>query len=261
MIAGAAGDQQASLVGQGCLLLGRPRPPSNRGMSDCVTARRPAYEQRGPQGPFPSSSAVPVGSLWGAEAAMLGRNGGRLVGQLGLLVSPEQSDARSSVQDAGGVVFVPALRGLGTPLRDFGARRAERRAPRHRKGRGCARRTRGRCAQRCRPTGGGRVRYRELGAVVARGWRDERQRHFPPGPRRCHRQARGARGSARGDHPSGQRSSPAALSGSGPTSPRRPSSLTSATWSSRALVSTGNVGSRPASVPAATSLRSQTLTF
>ena len=126
MIAGVAGDQQASLVGQGCLAPGEAKATfGTGGMLDCVTARRPAYEQRGPQGTFPIVVRSAGGKRsWGAEAAML--SAGTAVDwlvSLGLLVSPEQSDAvASSVQDAGGVVFVPALRGLGTPLWDFGAR-------------------------------------------------------------------------------------------------------------------------------------------
>jgi glycerol kinase len=46
-----------------------------------------------------------------------------LCGGLGLVSSPAETDElAASVPDSGGVVFVPALTGLGTPVWDFGAR-------------------------------------------------------------------------------------------------------------------------------------------
>ena len=58
--------------------------------------------------------------LGGRGRDALGRNGGRLVGQPRPARLAGAVDAvASSVQDAGGVVFVPALRGLGTPLWDL----------------------------------------------------------------------------------------------------------------------------------------------
>ena len=125
-IAGVAGDQQASLLGQGCLAPGEAKATfGTGGMLDCVTAGRPSYELRGPQGTFPIVARSARGErCWGAEAAML--SAGTAVDwlvSLGLLSCPEQADAvAGSVGDTAGVVFVPALRGLGTPLWDFGAR-------------------------------------------------------------------------------------------------------------------------------------------
>jgi glycerol kinase len=62
---------------------------------------------------------------WGVEAIMLsaGTNVEWLVDDLGLLADPAESDevARRGA-DTGGVVYVPALLGLGTPRWDFGAR-------------------------------------------------------------------------------------------------------------------------------------------
>ena len=59
---------------------------------------------------------------------------------------------------------------------------------------------------------------------AARRRRDERQRHLPAGPRRCHRQTGGARGGVRGDHPGGGVPRRHCCRDLGPISPRRPSS-------------------------------------
>lgn len=125
-IAGVAGDQQASLLGQGCLAPGETKVTfGTGGMLDCVTAERPAYELRGPAGTFPIVVRGAGGKRhWGAEAVML--SAGSAVDwlvRLGMLDHPAQSDeVAASVRDAAGVVFVPALGGLGTPVWDFGAR-------------------------------------------------------------------------------------------------------------------------------------------
>ncbi len=54
-IAGIAGDQQASLIGQGCLLPGLAKITfGTGGMLDlCLGAERPPFETRGPGGTFP----------------------------------------------------------------------------------------------------------------------------------------------------------------------------------------------------------------
>src|SRR5262249_2131952 len=62
---------------------------------------------------------------WGTEAIMLsaGTNIEWLVDDLGVLASAAEShEVASSCSDAGGVVYVPALLGLGTPRWDYGAR-------------------------------------------------------------------------------------------------------------------------------------------
>jgi glycerol kinase len=127
-IAGLAGDQQASLLGQGCVTPGTAKATfGTGGMLDmCVGADRPSYEQQGPAGTVPLVAWRLGGSLtWCTEGVMLtaGAAVEWLRDDLGLLASSaESADLAASVPDAGGVVFVPALLGLGTPAWDFGAR-------------------------------------------------------------------------------------------------------------------------------------------
>jgi glycerol kinase len=128
VIAGIAGDQQASLVGQGCLGPGSAKATfGTGGMLDCCVGReRPAFAQRGSAGTFPIVAWSHAGELtWGLEAVML--SAGSCVewlrDDLGIVSSAAETDAiAASVPDTGGVYFVPALLGLGTPVWDFGAR-------------------------------------------------------------------------------------------------------------------------------------------
>ncbi len=127
-VAGVAGDQQASLLGQGCLAPGEAKVTfGTGGMLDCVTAARPPYELRGPQGSFPVVVRSEAGHRhWGAEAVAFSAGSAVdwLVG-LGVLSHPAESDeVAAAARDAAGVVFVPAFAGLGTPVWDFGARGA-----------------------------------------------------------------------------------------------------------------------------------------
>jgi glycerol kinase len=127
-IAGLAGDQQASLVGQGCTRPGLAKITfGTGGMLDlCIGATRPAFEARGPGGCFPIVAWRRGGRLtWGVEAFMLtaGQAVEWLRDDLGLIESAAASDAvAASCADTGDVWFVPALLGLGTPEWDFGAR-------------------------------------------------------------------------------------------------------------------------------------------
>lgn len=127
-IAGVAGDQQASLVGQGCVRPGSAKITfGTGGMLDlCLEADAPAFDRRGAAGTFPIVAWRAAGAItWGVEAVMLsaGANVDWLVDDLGMLVDPAQSHAvASACDDTGGVVYVPALLGLGTPHWDFGAR-------------------------------------------------------------------------------------------------------------------------------------------
>jgi len=129
-IAGLIGDQQASLIGQGCIHAGETKATfGTGGMLDCcLGARRPAAETRGEAGTFPIVAWREAGQItWGIEAIML--SAGSCVDWLrdgiGLLSTAAESDAlAASVSDTGGVSFVPALGGIGTPLWDFGARGA-----------------------------------------------------------------------------------------------------------------------------------------
>jgi glycerol kinase len=128
VIAGMAGDQQASLVGQGCLRPGAAKATfGTGGMLDCcVGPERPAFPLRGAAGTFPIVAWSRDGALtFGLEAIML--SAGSCVewlrDDLGIVASAADTDEiAASVPDAGGVYFVPALLGLGTPVWDFGAR-------------------------------------------------------------------------------------------------------------------------------------------
>jgi glycerol kinase len=127
-IAGLAGDQQASLIGQGCVRPGLAKATFGTGaMLDlCVGVKRPPFARRGPGGTFPIVAWGQGGALtWGIEAIMM--SAGSCVewlrDDLGVLSSVAESDeVAGSCTDAGGVYFVPALLGLGTPVWDYGAR-------------------------------------------------------------------------------------------------------------------------------------------
>lgn len=127
-IAGIAGDQQASLVGQGCLEPGQAKATfGTGGMLDCcVGPDRPSFAERGSSGCFPIIAWSAGGSLtWGLEGVML--SAGSCVewlrDDLGVVSTAAETDEiAASVDDSAGVYFVPALLGLGTPVWDFGAR-------------------------------------------------------------------------------------------------------------------------------------------
>lgn len=128
MICGVAGDQQASLIGQGCV---RPGPAKitfgTGGMLDLVVGPdRPASAARSESGTFPIV-AWKRGheTMWGVEAIMLsaGTNIEWLRDDLGIIDSVAAShDIAQQCADTEGVVYVPALLGLGTPQWDYGAR-------------------------------------------------------------------------------------------------------------------------------------------
>lgn len=127
-IGALVGDQQGSLLGQGCVTPGQAKATFGTGaMLDCVVGpSRPAFPVRGPAGTFPVVAWQLAGHrTWGIEAIMLsaGTCIEWLCSGLGLLDSPADSGpVAASVPDAGGALFVPALGGIGTPLWDFGAR-------------------------------------------------------------------------------------------------------------------------------------------
>jgi glycerol kinase len=126
-IAGIGGDQQASLIGQGCTRPGQAKATFGTGaMLDVCVGARPSFEIRGEGGCFPIVAWRRAGRLtFGVEAIMLSAGSAVewLSDDLGLIDSPAASEAvAGSVSDAGGVYFVPALLGLGTPQWDFGAR-------------------------------------------------------------------------------------------------------------------------------------------
>ncbi len=128
LIAGMAGDQQASLIGQGCVRPGLAKATfGTGGMLDvCLGPQRPPFEVRGPAGTFPVVAWRDAGAIsWGAEAVMLtaGSAVAWLRDGLGLIATAaESSEVAGGCDDSGGVVFVPALFGLGAPVWDYGAR-------------------------------------------------------------------------------------------------------------------------------------------
>ncbi len=129
-IAALLGDQQASLVGQGCVRPGDAKITfGTGGMLDVVLGDAPpGFDQRGAAGTFPIVAWRHGGHVtWGIEAVMLaaGTNVQWLRDDLGLIGSADEShDVAARCTDTGGVVFVPALLGLGTPAWDYGARGA-----------------------------------------------------------------------------------------------------------------------------------------
>jgi glycerol kinase len=129
-IAGIAGDQQASLIGQGCVLPGQAKITfGTGGMLDMVLgADRPTFDTRGGAGCFPIVAWRRAGTTtWGIEAIMLsaGTNVEWLRDDLGLIATSEEShEVASRCESTEGVVYVPALLGLGTPQWDYGARGA-----------------------------------------------------------------------------------------------------------------------------------------
>ena len=127
VLAGMAGDQQASLIGQACLAPGQAKATfGTGGMLDCVTGSRPDFTHRGDGGSFPIIARQRAGqATWGVEAIMLSAGSciEWLRDDLGLVATAEETEAvAASVSTTGDVYFVPALLGLGTPEWDFGAR-------------------------------------------------------------------------------------------------------------------------------------------
>jgi len=127
-IAGMAGDQQASLVGQGCTRPGLAKMTfGTGGMLDlCLGDRRPVFDQRGPHGCFPIVAWRRGGRItWGLEAFMLtaGQAVEWLRDDLGVIADAAESEAlAASCANTGDVWFVPSLLGMATPVWDFGAR-------------------------------------------------------------------------------------------------------------------------------------------
>jgi glycerol kinase len=124
------GDQQASLAGQACVRPGDAKITfGTGGMLDVnLGDRAPAFERRSPSGTFPIVAwRVGGATTWGAEAVMLaaGTNVQWLRDDLQLVASAEETHTvAAQCRDSGGVWFVPAPLGLGTPQWDYGARSA-----------------------------------------------------------------------------------------------------------------------------------------
>lgn len=127
-IAGIAGDQQASLIGQGCVAPGPAKVTfGTGGMLDTIVGpARPEFDTRGNGGTFPIVAWREDGMpMWGVEAVMLsaGTNVEWLRDDLGLIdTAAESHEIAQRVDSTEGVLYVPALLGLGTPHWDYGAR-------------------------------------------------------------------------------------------------------------------------------------------
>ncbi len=124
------GDQQASLIGQGCTRPGLAKATfGTGGMLDlCNGAVPPEHAGRNPQGTFPIVAWRRGGELtWGTEAIMLtaGTCVDWLRDDMALVATAAQTEAlAASCEPTHDVWFVPALMGMGTPAWDFGARGA-----------------------------------------------------------------------------------------------------------------------------------------
>lgn len=122
------GDQQASLVGQGCVRPGLAKITfGTGGMLDvCTGGTPPVAADRSEHGTFPIVAWTRDNqATWGVEAIMLsaGTNVEWLCDDLDVLDTVQQShEVASRCPTADGVVYVPALLGLGTPKWDYGAR-------------------------------------------------------------------------------------------------------------------------------------------
>jgi glycerol kinase len=129
-LCGLIGDQQASLLGQGCTRPGLAKATFGTGamLDVCMGDVRPGFSTRGEGGCFPIIAWQRQGRVtWGVEAIMLaaGTAVDWLVEDLGLIKAAADSEAvAAQCDDTGGVVAVPALLGFGTPQWDFGARGA-----------------------------------------------------------------------------------------------------------------------------------------
>ncbi|HUY43479.1 MAG TPA: FGGY-family carbohydrate kinase [Acidimicrobiales bacterium] len=123
------GDQPASLFGQSLVQEGAKITFGTGAMLDMVSGNDgPQTMARFASGCFPTVMRSREGLVtWGLEAIAF--SAGSCVqwlrDELGLIETLEaSSDVASSVADGGGVSFVPAFNGLGTPRWDFGARGA-----------------------------------------------------------------------------------------------------------------------------------------
>jgi glycerol kinase len=127
-IASLVGDQQSSLIGQGGVRPGLAKITfGTGGMLDLHLGEpRPRFDRQGDGGCFPIVAWRRGGvTTWGVEAVMLsaGTNVEWLRDDLGIIASAAEShDVASRCETSDGVVYVPALLGLGTPRWDYGAR-------------------------------------------------------------------------------------------------------------------------------------------
>jgi glycerol kinase len=129
-IAALVGDQQSSLIGQGCVRAGDAKITfGTGGMLDLnLGDARPRFETQGRRGCFPIVAWRRAGEVaWGIEAVMLsaGTNVEWLRDDLQIIDTAAAShEVAAQCEHTDGVVYVPALLGLGAPHWDHGARGA-----------------------------------------------------------------------------------------------------------------------------------------
>jgi glycerol kinase len=127
-ILAAVGDQQASLVGQGCVDVGQAKITFGTGamLDVCLGSTPPKEFRRTESGTIPIITWQRSGAVnWGTEAIMLAAGScvDWLRDDMGLITSAEQSESvAAQCESSGGVMFVPSLLGLATPTWDYGAR-------------------------------------------------------------------------------------------------------------------------------------------
>jgi glycerol kinase len=118
-VAGIAGDQQASLVGHGCVGPGQAK--ATYGTGSFVLAHVGAEAIRAPEGLLATAAAngyAVEGAILASGAAIQWLRDG-----LGIVASADETEALArSVDSTDGVHFVPALAGLGSPHWDPAAR-------------------------------------------------------------------------------------------------------------------------------------------
>lgn len=125
-IAGIAGDQQAALIGQGCLQKGSVKATYGTGCFLLMnTGKKPVFSKKRLLTTIAFSIGNSVeyaleGSVFSAGAAILWlRDNLKIIKK-----SSQIEDLATSVPDTGGVYFVPAFTGLGAPYWDPTARGA-----------------------------------------------------------------------------------------------------------------------------------------
>ena len=112
-IAGIAGDQQAALAGHGCFERGEAK--ATYGTGSFVLVHAGAERERAPEGLLETAAAPSGYALEGAILAS-GAAVQWLRDGLGVLATASESEALArQVESSGGVCFVPALAGLGSP--------------------------------------------------------------------------------------------------------------------------------------------------
>jgi len=127
-ITGVAGDQQASLVGQGCVRPGTAKVTFGTGgmLNLCVGPDRPTPGMRSAAGTFPLVAwRRGDEQMWAIEALMLsaGTNVQWLRDDLGIIdTAAHSAEVAAACDHTDGVYYVPAQLGLGTPHWDYGAR-------------------------------------------------------------------------------------------------------------------------------------------